>query len=293
MPPLPRFAYGVCGYPLGQSLSPALHAWAFARLGHPGAYFAWPREAEKLPAFINAVRTLPVSGLSLTIPHKQAVVPLLDGVTETARSIGAVNTLFWRDGKLLGDNTDMAGFLAPLTGRPLPSLVLVLGGGGAARAVLAGLTALGAPRVLVAVRDPAGAASLARDFSCVCSPWDRRPDILPEPGTDFWVINTTPLGMRGKAEDETPHPARAMTAAAAAAGDPARCLAYDLVYNPLRTRFLADAAARGWAVQDGLDMFAAQAAAQSGLWTGRTWDGVMMAEARVLLRGLLAERERP
>ncbi len=276
----------MAGYPLVQSLSPALHAWAFNRLGHFAAYFAWPQIPAALPAFINAVRALPVAGASLTIPHKESVIPLLDGITENARAVGAVNTLFWRNGALLGDNTDMAGFLAPLVGRPLPALALVLGGGGAARGVLAGLAALGAPRVLVALRNPAKGKDMAGEFSCSLLPWEERLAVRPDDGGPFWVINTTPLGMRGKDEAATPYPAQAM-----ARSGPVPCLAYDLVYNPLRTRFLADAATCGWDTQDGLDMFAAQAAIQSELWTGRTWDDAMRREARVLLLTLLGRKD--
>ena len=280
-PSVPRLLYGVCGYPLGQTLSPLLHTWAFARLGHPAAYLAWPQPQHNLPALIAAVRMLPIAGLSLTIPHKEAVIPLLDALTPAARSIGAVNTLFWQNEELWGDNTDLAGFLAPLAQRPC-ALALVLGGGGAARAVVAGLTQRGA-RVFVAVRDPAKAAELRNDFPCTLIPWEERLQVRPEPGAPFWVINTTPLGMRGKAEQETPYPAQTMSDAAKAAGDPGLCLAYDLVYNPLQTRFLGDAARSGWASQDGLDMFVGQGAAQSAIWTGQSWPAAMLREARDLL----------
>ncbi len=303
---VPRFVYGVTGYPLGHSLSPALHNWAFRRLKHPGAYLAWPQPPGALPGFISAVRAVPLTGLSLTIPHKETVIPLLDALTGSAKAIGAVNTLFWRNGALWGDNTDLTGFLAPLAGRPRPALALLLGGGGAARSVLAALARLGVPRIVVAVRDARKTANLAKDFPCSLIPWEERLAVSPHAGEPFWVINSTPLGMRATGgvslpnEDanaagaeprgETPYSAEAMIAAVKTAGNPALCLAYDLIYNPLRTRFLSDAAANGWGAQDGLDMFVAQARAQSELWTGQSWPPDMTEEARALLLSLLGEK---
>ena len=107
--------YGIIGWPLGHTKSPLLHNWGLRASGLPGSYAAWPTEPKKLKAFMAEVRARRIKGVSVTIPHKQAVMPFLDGLTERARTVGAVNTLFWRDGKLLGDNTDVAGIVAPLT----------------------------------------------------------------------------------------------------------------------------------------------------------------------------------
>ena len=275
-PPSPGAVYGVLGHPLGQSLSPALHAWALARAGFPATYTAWDVAPKHLDAFMRDFRAEPNSGLnsgpyagaSVTIPHKLAVMPYLDGVTDTARAVGAVNTLYWDDGRLLGHNTDLEGFLSPLAGELLPGAALVLGAGGAARAVLAGLAHLGVPRVYIAARARDRADALAASFTSSLASvtgisWDERARI-PHPGAGLWAINTTPLGMRGKAEGESPLSLADFSAIAA----PEHSLAYDLVYNPLQTAFLKNAAASGWACRDGLDMFAAQAAAQFHLWTG-------------------------
>ena len=281
----PTHCYGITGYPLGHTLSPVLHNWGFARTGHPGVFLSWPQSPEHLPQFIAAVRVLPISGLCLTIPHKQAVLPLVDTLTPDAQAIGAVNTLYWRDGLLVGGNTDVIGFMGPLKERPCCSLALVLGAGGAARAVLAGLNRLKVPRVVLAARNLADAAPLARDFGCTLIPWEER--AMPQRRAEeegLWVINATPLGMSGHAEHESPYPAEAL-AREAALGP---CLAYDLVYSPLCTRFLAEASERGWETQDGLDMLVGQGLAQFTLWTGKE---LPHPEARAVLLEALARRK--
>ena len=294
MPPAPR--YVVCGFPLGQSLSPRLHTWALQRAGLAGTYTARETPPENLAAFMDAVRATPLAGVSLTIPHKERVIPLLDGITETARMAGAVNTLYWEKDALKGHNTDIEGFLAPLAARFAPQalhagLALVLGAGGAARAVAVGLASLGIPRILISARDKGKAETLARESAnntrhnaFAATDWENRADVwrTASPHAPFLVINTTPVGMRGKAEGLSPYPAESMRQAAL---NQRPCLAYDLVYNPLQTRFLADAAHTGWTCADGLDMFVTQAAAQFHLWTGREFP---LDEARTFLMETLA-----
>lgn len=279
--------FGVCGYPLGQSLSPALHSWAFAHTGITASYTAWETPPESLPAFIAAFRAAPYGGASITIPHKRTVMPLLDGTTQTARRIGAVNTLFWENGRLLGHNTDLEGFLAPLVGLPAAPNALVLGAGGAARAIVAALAERGVARLLLAARRDGAAHDLARDAAPFFTtadavPWDAREEALAAAAaTGVWVVNTTPLGMLGAAESVSPISREAF----AAVRDVRHCLAYDLVYNPLRTVFLAAAEEAGWPCRDGLGMFVAQAAAQFRLWTGRRMPA---AQARAFLANRLA-----
>ncbi|MCC8195131.1 MAG: shikimate dehydrogenase [Deltaproteobacteria bacterium] len=282
-PASPERTFGVLGHPVSHSMSPLLHSRALAQNGVRGAYTAWDTPPDALAAFMEAFRETPYAGASVTIPHKEAVIPFLDGMTDTAKTIGAVNTLFWENGKLLGHNTDMEGFLTPLSGLDAPDDALVLGAGGAARAVLAGLSSLGVPHVTITARGLAKAEKLAADYAASFTsisvlPWEKRLSV--EPGAAFWVINTTPVGMRGKAEGESPLPERWFAARA-----PERRLAYDLVYNPLETAFLALARAAGWQSRDGLDMFVAQAAAQFRLWTGLEMDA---PRARALLTRHLA-----
>ncbi|MDR3073192.1 MAG: shikimate dehydrogenase [Deltaproteobacteria bacterium] len=273
--------FGVCGHPLRQSLSPALFTWLFAEDDIAARYACWETPPEDLAVFMRDFRAQARQGASITLPHKESVIPYLDGLTETARTIGAVNTLFWKDRALLGHNTDLEGFLAPLRACAGPETALVLGAGGAARAALAGLAALGVPRVLVAARDAGKALRLLADFApsfAAASPlaWEERETVPGAVSGGLWVINATPVGMRGKEEGLSPLSREAF----AAASRPEGCLAYDLVYNPLETAFLTAARAAGWTGRDGLDMFVGQAAAQYRLWLGRE---LPLADARAFL----------
>lgn len=305
--------YGILGHPVGQSLSPLLHNWGFGLFGYPGVYMSFDKTPDELAGFMAAVRSLPLAGLSVTIPHKEAIMPYLDVLTERARAVGAVNTVYWQNGKLVGENTDVAGFLGPLLGPDSPaggpsslkalprrpsgcgpltasgfSSALVLGAGGAARAVLAGLMELNLPRVFVAARRLEQARNLIESlaqafhsnaFRAEAAPWEDRLGYI-QPGC--LVINTTPLGMVGKALGQSPVPADAWPKIAAGSG-----LAYDLVYNPARPRFLQDAAAAGWDIQEGLDFFAIQGREQFRLWTGHE---LPLDETRRLLRTELERR---
>jgi shikimate dehydrogenase len=257
----PASLYGVIGYPLGHSLSPLLHTTGFRAIGSPDVLVAWPIEPGRVGEFVSAVRLLRVRGVCVTIPHKQAIMSFLDRVTERARDVGAVNTLFWQGAELWGDNTDVPGFIAPLTTEasmealgPSPR-ILMLGAGGASRAVVVGLRSLGYRDIVVANRSPAAAEALAADFGLAVEPWERRGDIPAD-----LVINTTPLGMKSTYEAETPFPADAFSGR--------HGIAYDIVYTPLRTRFLRDAENAGWRTVSGLDMFIGQADHQFRIWKG-------------------------
>ncbi|MCL1939787.1 MAG: shikimate dehydrogenase [Desulfovibrionaceae bacterium] len=281
----PQYLYGVLGMPLAQSLSPALHTWGFARSGHPGAYFAWEKSADDLPAFFAAVRSLPIAGLSVTIPHKQTVIPFLDQLTQRAQAVGAVNLIYWQGDRLVGDNTDVAGFLAPLlklrnAGKKLPGRALLLGTGGAGRAALAGLRELGLAEVWIAARNAAKAEALARDFGCQTLAWDDREQALADLGPTL-VINATPLGMTGTLAGQSPLPALPLLALP---GQAKAWFIYDIVYNPVRTPLLVTARERGMTCIDGLDFFVAQAREQFRLWTGVELSGL---EARELLLDIL------
>ncbi len=261
------YLYGIIGHPLGHSLSPLLHNWMLARAGHPGVFEAWPTPPEDLVKFVKRVRALPVHGLAVTIPHKTAVLPLLDGLTDEARAVGAVNTLFWREGALWGHNTDVTGFLAPLRDfcakNGTPRSALVLGAGGAANAVLYGLQSLGIKDIRFAARNERSGLDLAARFGAVFTLWEER---AANPAQI--VVNATPLGMAGGAgEGESPLSVAEFSALNEGFA-PDDCLAYDLVYNPLQTPFLLAAEAAGRAAQEGLTMLAAQGLAQFELWTG-------------------------
>ena len=259
--------YGVTGWPLGQSLSPLLHNTGFAALGINALYMKWEVPPHKLPAFVESVRLLNIRGCSVTIPHKVELLPLLDEVSPLALRVGAANTIYWQGERLCGENTDVAGFMAPLAGVPLAGAdILLLGAGGAARAVAAGLVSP-APHdrpahIYVATPSDKSHLPLAEEFGLTPLLWQNRHEPAP-----LLVINTTPLGMRGKAEDDTPYDF-SLAAQCAPCGNTAP-LAYDIVYNPLETRFLREARAAGRRCISGLEMFFGQGDAQFRLWTGQ------------------------
>ena len=254
----PTAVYGIIGYPLGHTLSPLLHTTAFRERGIPAVLVPWPIEPERLEAFVAAFRLLRVGGCCVTIPHKEDIIPFLDRITDRAEAVGAVNLLYWEHDELCGDNTDVPGFVAPLAELPAfprGASALVLGAGGASRAAVAGLKSLGC-RVLVSNRTESAARLLAEEFELEVVPWKGRGTATAE-----LVVNTTPLGMKGRFEEETPYPEEAFAGRSG--------IAYDIVYTPLRTRFLREAEAAGWRTLSGLGMFIGQADYQFRTWTGR------------------------
>ena len=226
-PKAPTKLFGIIGHPLGHTMSPALHNWGFKRMGVDGEYRAFPTPPEDLGAFMQRLRALPIMGLSVTIPHKLAVMEHLDGVSERVKAVGACNTLYWDGDRLLGENTDVTGFTAPLKALPVvPGSALVLGAGGAARAAVAGLMELGVDSVAVTARDEAKAEALAGDFGAAALPWGDRGFAEAE-----LIVNATPLGMLGERREMSPLPETARLS-------PGQ-VAYDLVYNPVGHPFPA------------------------------------------------------
>lgn len=254
---MPDALYGIMGWPLGHSFSPLLHNMGFQILGIPAVYMSWPFEEKDLPEFMEAMRIMRVKGCSVTIPHKISVLRYVDSVSEGASLAGAVNTLFWRDNELCGENTDISGFLAPLENVAIDTLdALILGAGGAAHAVGAALRLRGCRHARVASPGDRRQFEMAERFGFEGMNWRdryRSPADL--------VINATPAGMKGRFENECPYDF-------ALAPKVARGMAYDLVYNPADTIFLRQAAKAGRQTISGLEMFYWQANAQFRLWTG-------------------------
>lgn len=255
--------YGIVGNPVRHSLSPVVHNAAFASEAVNAVYVPLP--VIDLDAFIErmahpSTREIGwrLKGFSVTHPHKIAVAGKLEKIGEAALSIGAVNTVVVDGDALVGRNTDAEGFLAPLRSR-LGELsgvnAGVIGAGGAARAVVYGLAKEGA-RVTVHARNEAAGSALAAEFGARFSLYDRSNSSF---GDAEILVNTTPLGSRGAFENDTPATADRMKNL---------LLAYDLVYNPKRTRFLKEAENAGIACLGGLDMFLSQAALQFEIWTG-------------------------
>ena len=263
--------YGIAGRPVAHSLSPAMHNAAFDELGVDAAYV--PFAAADIDDLVDGAAALDVAGLSVTAPFKVDVMARLASVSEEARLAGAVNTLVRRADGWLGCNTDGEGFLAGCAGLHLGGRrVAVLGTGGAARAVALAARRAGAS-VTCYGRDWARAAALAE---CIGVGAAVRP--VP-PGSWDVLVNATPAGT---------HPALDQSAFPESRYDGE--VAYDLVYNPSRTRFLRDAAAGGCRTIGGLDMLVEQARLQIELWTGLRPDAEPMRQAAERTLARQAER---
>ena len=243
---------GLLGSPVDHSLSPRMHNAALGSLEIDARYL--PFEATTLAEFLPVMSELRVSGVSVTLPHKQRFLAHVDHLEEQARSVGAINTVVKTWNRLEGYNTDVDAALAPL--RALRSLdgarVALLGAGGAARALVYGLTKAGA-RVTIFNRTPSRAGDLAREFGARHLPWSR----LRRFPCDI-LVNSTSVGLAPD-QERSPLPA-------AWIGAP---LVYDIIYNPPETALLRQARARGARVLGGVEMFVAQGAAQFRLFTGR------------------------
>ena len=246
--------YGVVGAPIGHSLSPAMHNAGFRASGIDAVYV--PLEAAGVDDFLTFARAVGLRGASVTAPFKEAVTAHVPGQDATSRAIGAINTLRRLDGGAWeGRNTDVPGLLAPLAERMDLSgaRATVLGAGGVARAAAFALGGEGAT-VTVCARRPERAAEVAR-----VAPGAAAAALPPRPGSWDLLVNTTPLGT-WPTVDRSPLPDGPFDGR----------LVYDLVYNPLETRLLADAARAGCDTIGGLDMLVAQAVRQFAWWTGET-----------------------
>lgn len=244
--------YGVIGKPVGHSLGPLMHNRAFAAVGYPGIYAAF--EVSDVKAAMSGIRALNIRGVSVTIPHKEAVMDSLDEIDPFAQEIGAVNTVANKDGRLFGYNSDAHGAVKALLEKtPVKDKhVAVLGAGGAARAIGFGVSREGG-RVYILNRSIEKARSLAAGLQAEAHPLSH----FPELSCDI-VINTTSVGMHPDTE-ALPIPAGQLNR---------RMTVMDIIYNPLQTRLLKAARAAGAQTIDGVSMFVYQGAVQFELWTG-------------------------
>ncbi|MGB4503758.1 MAG: shikimate dehydrogenase [Syntrophaceticus sp.] len=258
--------FALFGDPVTHSLSPIMQNTAFKMLKLDSVYVPFLVHKDGLAEAVKAVHVLNLGGVNLTIPHKENVLSYLDEVDEESRIIGAVNTVVNRDGYLYGYNTDAPGFIVSLKSagfEPKGKKVVIMGAGGAARAVAVALALQGASRIHICNRTKrrgellaqdlcrAGAAVDVSDYGVSCSKALQKADLL---------VNATPVGMYPNHKEkpiimrEQLHPG---------------LLVCDLVYNPPRTRLLEEAAAAGCVVLNGVGMLAYQGALAFQLWTGR------------------------
>jgi shikimate dehydrogenase len=258
---------GVIGYPVGHSLSPVMHNAAIAQLGLDYVYLPFPIAPQNLEIAIAGFAAVGVVGFSVTIPHKQTIMPLLSAITPIAQAIGAVNTVTRQDEKWVGTNTDIEGFIAPLQTTYhqdwSQKAAVILGNGGAARAVVAGCHQLGFAEIHVVGRsqqrlqefeDSWSNSSLAAALQV--HTWDKLAKLIPQANL---LVNTTPIGMYPQV-NESP------LSAAQMADLPTRAIAYDLIYIPQPTQFLQLAQQQGAIAIDGLEMLVQQGAAALKIW---------------------------
>ncbi len=268
---------GIIGHPIGHSISPLFQQAALDAIGFDGAYEPWDVAPDGVGDFVNGLRAPGTLGINVTVPHKETVIPFLDEVDDWASTAGAVNTIVNRDGRLTGHNTDGIGFLRALREgagfEPQGRDVLVLGAGGSARGVVYALARAGADRLVIANRTLERAerlASIAID-SGVASQALALSDAASAAGDVALIVNCTSMGMV-HGPDETGAPL-------IASDIPSTVLVNDLVYNPLETPLLREAARAGAATLGGIQMLVYQGAASFEMWTGQPAPVPVMLEA--------------
>ncbi len=271
----------ILGHPVRHSFSPIIHNTALRHQGLNFVYLAADVLPNRLSQALEGLSALGFAGANVTLPHKEAVLPYMDSLTSAAKAVGAVNTIVCKGGQLYGDNTDVEGFLSPLRGMEIKGKPMVLlGAGGAARAVAYGLLKHYRPCPLTVVaRRVEQAEKLVNDLAKFSG--DGELNV-----TDFasaamhvrnsqLIVNSTPVGMHPNTR-ETPWEQRE-------ALSPGQVV-YDLVYRPSRTRLLEDAESRGATVIGGLTMLVEQAAAAYRQWTDQD---LPIEVVNSTLRGLL------
>ncbi len=266
---------GVFGQPIAENPSQPMVEAAYRHHGLPWRYLTIEVAPEGLRDAVQGARAMGFRGFNCTIPHKVAVIPLLDGLGESARLMGAVNCVVRRGDKLIGENTDGKGFVQALSRitDPAGKKVVILGAGGAARAIAVELALSGASSLVIVNRGRERRAALAEllrsrlEVDCVEVPWSGDYAI---PGDAQVVVNATSIGLFPDVD--------ARLAVAASSLAPGMVVA-DVIPNPPRTRFIRDAAARGCRVIDGLEMLVCQGAIGVAYWTGIAPDAQVMRQA--------------
>lgn len=262
------FKLGLIGYPLGHSLSPKIHAAALKACNLQGDYSLFPihpDDKQRLKDLINRVRSGEIHGLNVTIPHKQKVIEFMDELSPTAKVIGAVNTIYLRNDKLIGENTDASGFLSDLKsfiGNRESEIVnhksaIVLGAGGSARAIVYALLN-DEWKVTISARRTEQAQQLANSFPNYPLLITNLSDL--QLSTYDLIVNTTPIGMTPNI-NASPLPEDLSL--------PSNVFIYDLIYNPKETKLVKHARLQGLSATTGLGMLIEQAALAFEIWTGK------------------------
>jgi shikimate dehydrogenase len=269
---------GVIGHPIEHSLSPIMHNAAIRAMAAVSTdtdinldyiYLPFLVEPKNLEPALAGLSAIGVQGFNVTIPHKQAILPLISELSAIAQAVGAVNTIYCTERGWAGTNTDVAGFLAPLKAHPQDwkqATVLILGNGGAARAVVAGCAQLNCAQVQVVGRNIQKLQEFLESWTksrlkvnLSIHLWSELPNLLPH--VDL-LVNTTPIGMRPQVDASPLNWAEIKKLSAGA-------IAYDLIYTPRPTRFLQQAEEQGAIAINGLEMLVQQGAAALELWLGQ------------------------
>jgi shikimate dehydrogenase len=276
--------FGIFGHPLSHTLSPAMHEAAFHELGIDAHYIVLELIPEAFKKLMARASALSLSGFNVTVPYKETVMKYLDKVRPEARAIGAVNTVFKQGKRWVGTNTDMEGFLMALTKdggfRPSGKKAVILGAGGAARAVVYGLSREGIREILIADCFPEKARKIAHDMKKIFKPvrYCAAPAGTSEVKEALQkadvIINATPIGLK-------PQDPRLVPEGWIPEGRVKKVLFMDLIYNPAMTPFLRAAKKKGHGTLNGLGMLLYQGARALEHWTGKK------APVRVMRRALL------
>lgn len=251
---MPVIRVGLIGNPVEHSRSPRMHNAAFSALGMDANYELWQTNAEDVGDRVATLRNGDIRGANVTVPHKEAVMPFLDDISETARRIGAVNTIIPRGEKLIGDNTDAYGFRASIEerfGQIAPQRAIVLGAGGASRAIVVALQDMGASEVLIANRTLAKAEKLAEELEATPLSWEL---LAEELTTTDVLVNATALGWHDEVVLNQELVAKL----------PSNALVMDLTYR--NTPLLQSAHSLGLRSLDGLGMLIHQGVRSFELW---------------------------
>ena len=268
--------FGILGYPVEHSLSPQIYAAAFKAAGLRNYnYIPLPIQPGKLMLAVEGIKGMNFRGVNVTIPHKTTILKYLDAIDSDALGIGAVNTVVNDGGMLTGYNTDVAGFLAALSEAhflPEDCNAVILGAGGAARAILWGLCKRKAEFITIGARNPQKADALAKDFMPYGSveglDWNSEQFTNAMQTADI-LINTTPLGMFPNVDEMPPVDLKLL---------PEGALVYDIVYNPVETKLLRTAAELGYPTLNGMSMLLLQGKESYRLYTGTVPDMKVMTK---------------
>ena len=279
--------YGIFGYPLSHTLSPAMHEAAFCRLGIDAHYIVLELTPADFKKLMRQSSRFSLAGFNVTVPYKETVMKNLDGIRPEARAIGAVNTVFKQGKRWIGANTDMEGFLRAIMNeggfRPSGKKAVILGAGGAARAIVYGLSREGIREILIADCFPQKARKIASGMRKLFKRVNYHaatagtPEVKEALQKADVIINATPLGLKPQdpevvPENWIPQAGRIKLARRGRASNKASCgskLFMDLIYNPAMTPFLKIAKKKGHCTLNGLGMLLHQGARALELWTGR------------------------